>query len=286
MIRKLALGLIAMAVFAAPAQAATLFGVDINNNLVTVDSNSPGSFQSTQAITGLGGASILAMDFRARDGKLYALADDKRLFTINKLTGAATLFASALPLTGTQFAFDFNPTNANLRIVGNDGQNGFYRFSDNSFVMQTAATYGGPPATGIIGAGYTNNFDGAMSTVLFVIDSNLDQLATLNVGTGALTNRGTLGADFLSRGSFDIDSASGGNSAFAYSGNTLYSINLAAGVVNNRATSLGTTSGPLFALTAAIPEPATWALMIMGFGLVGGAMRRRLRQRRGALATA
>ena len=29
--------------------------------------------------------------------------------------------------------------------------------------------------------------------------------------------------------------------------------------------------------TAAIPEPATWAMMIAGFGLVGGAMRRRKR---------
>ena len=27
--------------------------------------------------------------------------------------------------------------------------------------------------------------------------------------------------------------------------------------------------------TGAVPEPATWAMMIMGFGLVGGAMRRR-----------
>ncbi|MBU0801782.1 MAG: choice-of-anchor C family protein [Alphaproteobacteria bacterium] len=28
-------------------------------------------------------------------------------------------------------------------------------------------------------------------------------------------------------------------------------------------------------VTAAVPEPATWAMMILGFGLVGGAMRRR-----------
>ena len=34
-------------------------------------------------------------------------------------------------------------------------------------------------------------------------------------------------------------------------------------------------------LTAAVPEPATWALTIVGFGLVGGAMRRR---RSGAIA--
>jgi hypothetical protein len=31
---------------------------------------------------------------------------------------------------------------------------------------------------------------------------------------------------------------------------------------------------------AAVPEPATWALMILGFGLIGGAMRRRDRETR------
>ncbi len=30
-----------------------------------------------------------------------------------------------------------------------------------------------------------------------------------------------------------------------------------------------------YAVNAAVPEPATWAMMIVGFGLVGGAMRRR-----------
>ena len=28
-------------------------------------------------------------------------------------------------------------------------------------------------------------------------------------------------------------------------------------------------------VAAAVPEPTTWAMMIMGFGLVGSAMRRR-----------
>lgn len=28
-------------------------------------------------------------------------------------------------------------------------------------------------------------------------------------------------------------------------------------------------------VTPSVPEPATWAMMIVGFGLVGGAMRRR-----------
>jgi hypothetical protein len=31
---------------------------------------------------------------------------------------------------------------------------------------------------------------------------------------------------------------------------------------------------------AAVPEPATWALMILGFGLVGGVLRRKERETR------
>ena len=34
----------------------------------------------------------------------------------------------------------------------------------------------------------------------------------------------------------------------------------------------------------AVPEPATWAMMLMGFGVVGSAMRRRRREGRSALA--
>jgi len=32
-----------------------------------------------------------------------------------------------------------------------------------------------------------------------------------------------------------------------------------------------------------VPEPATWAMMIMGFGAIGGIMRRRVRERRLAM---
>lgn len=41
----------------------------------------------------------------------------------------------------------------------------------------------------------------------------------------------------------------------------------------------GNNSGRYLALSSgAVPEPATWAMMILGFGLIGGAMRRKQRQ--------
>lgn len=40
-----------------------------------------------------------------------------------------------------------------------------------------------------------------------------------------------------------------------------------------------TNYGPLFDPRAAVPEPASWALMIAGFGMAGGAMRRRVTAR-------
>ncbi len=33
-------------------------------------------------------------------------------------------------------------------------------------------------------------------------------------------------------------------------------------------------------VTGAVPEPATWAMMIGGFGMVGGAMRRTRRKQK------
>lgn len=48
--------------------------------------------------------------------------------------------------------------------------------------------------------------------------------------------------------------------------------------------SSGSNSFEIDNLAVAVPEPSTWALMILGFGLVGGAMRRRTTALKGAFA--
>ncbi len=283
--KKILIGLTAAVMAVAPAHAVTLYGVTDANNLVRFDSRTPGAVQSTVAIQGLGNSTVLGIDFRTRDGFLYALTDTRSLFRVNPNTGATSLVLANLAVTGTNFAFDFNPTNTNLRIVSNDNTNYFVRFNAPpiALVQQANAVYA--PGSGladpdIIAAAYTNNDNNpATGTTLFVLDSSNDVLSTLNVATGALTRIGALGVNIGTRSSFDITGATTG---IVLSGTTLSSINLSTGSL----TRIGTTSDAFFGLAAAVPEPATWAMMIIGFGAVGAAARSSRRQRKSNTATA
>jgi Domain of unknown function (DUF4394)/PEP-CTERM motif len=255
------------------AQATTLMGVDEVNNLISFDSAAPGTTLSSVAITGLGGSSILAIDLRVRTGVMYALTDDKGLYSVNTSTGAATL-VNTLAITGSNFAMDFNPTNANLRIVSNDNSNYVYSFVTNALVTGLNVAYGvaspGLADPDIVSAAYTfNDNDLATGTTLYVLDSRNDLLATQNAATGVLTNVGLLGVNIGARTSFDITGT--GNLSFVQAGSTLYTINLATGAM----TVLGNTDRALFGLTAAVPEPATWASLMLGLAGMGALMRAR-----------
>jgi hypothetical protein len=267
---------IATVLATSPAHALKLFAVDETNNLVSFDSSAPGATLSSVAISGVGGSSILAMDTRRSTGITYVLTDSNELYTLNRISGMTSLVAN-LALTGANFAFDFNPTNNNLRIVSNNNTNYVYNFVTNALVTGVNVAYGaGDPNFGkdpdVVSAAYLNNdTSGATGTTLFVIDSRNDVLARQNAATGVLTTVGATGINLGSRTSFDIATAGGINTTFALSGNTLYSVNTTTGAF----TSLGNTDRALFALTAAVPEPATWGLMILGFGVVGSALRSR-----------
>jgi hypothetical protein len=265
----------------AGASAATIFGVDENNQLVTFDSAAPGTFTSSVKISGTN-SSIEALDFRPLNGALYGLGVDRIVYTINAMTGVATAASAKLGVEGTVFGFDFNPTIDRVRIVSNTNNNYVFNPNDGSLTgsptTSTLAYAAGDPNEGrdpgVSGAAYTTSSFGApgTSTQLYVLDTDLDVLAKQNNNGGVLTTVGGLGADLGSRTSFDI----AGNEAFAFNGTSLYGVNLSTGALS----SLGSTSRQLFGIAVApVPEPATWGMMILGFGVIGYAMRRRPRIR-------
>lgn len=268
------LTLLASASIAGSAHAATIYGVDENNNLVSFASSAPGTMLSTVAISGINN-SINAIDFRPLNNSLYALSSDNIIYTINRMSGVATAVSGVLALSGTSFAFDFNPTIDRLRIVSNSNENYVFNPNDGSLTNATPVFYAPGDANAganadVTGAAYTTSVFGApgSTTQLYSIDTARDVLTKQANSAGTLTTVGALGFNLGSRTSFDILDGD----AFAFNGSTLYRVNLATGAL----TSLGKTENALFGIAiAAVPEPASWLMMIAGFGAVGFSMRRR-----------
>lgn len=97
----------------------TVYGIDEANQLVMFKTGAPGTVTKI-AVTGLAGEeTIHGIDFRPKDGTLYALGSTGKVYLIAPATGVATgLMGDAgavvtLPLvlnpTATSFGFDFNP---------------------------------------------------------------------------------------------------------------------------------------------------------------------------------
>ncbi|MDH6251104.1 WD40 repeat protein [Chryseobacterium sp. H1D6B] len=216
---------------------AVAYAIDNSNNLQIFNPNSPAPVSKT--VAGLQtGENILGIDFRPANGQLYALGSTSRLYTINLGTGAATAVGTSpftTLLAGTDFGFDFNPTVDRIRVVSNTGQN--LRLNPNDGTLAAIDGILNPGMPSISAAAYTNNFAGASTTTLFVIDHNTDKLYQQNPpNNGTLVETGSLGINITNANGFDIGSVSQKAYLMAsVSGSTkIYTVN----TTNGAATSL------------------------------------------------
>lgn len=223
------------------------YGVDNANNLSIFDLTAPG-FAITKAITGLQpGESIAGIDMRPATGQLYALGSSSRLYTINMSSGAATAVGTApftTLLSGTSFGFDFNPTVDRIRVVSNTGQN--LRLDPNTGMVAAVDGTLNPGSPAVSAAAYTNNFAGATTTTLYVIDATTDKLYIQTPpNNGTLAEVGSLGINIGAANGFDI----GGRSGKAYglfsigSFTKLYTLDLTTGLVIGQADYPGSARG-------------------------------------------
>ncbi len=271
--KKLALALGASAlVFPLSAQAATIFGVTDFNDLVAFDSANPGTYLRSSPITGTS-ATFLAIDFRGSNGLLYGLGDDHRLYTIDTLTGVASGIGGDLMLQGTNFGFDFNEVVDMIRVVSNNDDNYVVNPDTGEVSQFTDVGYeGGTPNAIVTGNAYRHG-----TAMQFAVDTLNNQLVMQANNAGTLTVVGPLGRDVGPRASFDIGFDGVG---YIHEIDGFHTVNLETG----QATLIGRTPNALFGIsaaptTAAVPEPSTWGMMLLGFGAVGTLVRRRNRTR-------
>ena len=242
--RRVLLALPCMAAGLVPSllHAQTAYAVTSANQLVSFNVSTPGTLGAPIAITGLqGGEQVLAIDARPSSGHVFALGSTSRIYIVSTTTGATAQVgpSAQFVLGGTAFGFDFNPTVDRIRVVSDADQNlRLNPFTGLAVTDITLAYAAGDVNAGqnpnVQGSAYTNNFPGALTTVLYGIDVGRDALVTQNPpNAGTLNTVGSLGVDATAVLGFDILSVGGGNVAYALlqvggvSG--MYLINLATG---------------------------------------------------------
>jgi hypothetical protein len=220
---------------------------------------------------------------------LFGLSAAGQLYGISGLTGGETAIGSGA--SGITF-IDFGSTQTGLFGIATNGD--FYDINSTTGVSTEVGTFGGGTFT-------TRNdgmgFSTGSSTLYFtnMVSSTVEDLYSVNVGTGALTLVGTLSTTkgksggLLVGGMAEIAGTlfggtnNGGNGSHQASYVIPESCSGACAVAynadinpNNKHAVTGMALGE--ASTAPfVPEPADWVLMLAGVGAVGGMMRLRRR---------
>ena len=177
-----------------PVTNTRLTALTIANELVSFETGSPDNVSAPQAITGLpAGESIVGIDRRPANGRLYAVSNQSRLYLVDEGSGAATPIGGpfSTPLTGAAWGIDFSPVGDRLRIVSlGTGQNLRVNPDTGSVVVDGQTTYAagdqfGSQSVGGAALGYTNNVPGATSTTIYGYDYSKDVVFRLGGAAGA-----------------------------------------------------------------------------------------------------
>lgn len=173
--------------------------------LVRFPPTDPAAITSRVPITGVDGATLLAVDTRPGVGELVALSDAGVLYVIEQASGTATpIGAGPLdpPLDDPGFGFDFD-TGGEVHVVVATGTN--LRVDASSGAVSSAMA---PPAfaTGDVNDGARPRIVAIASAPTgdpFALDATTSSLARLG-DDGILTTIGTLGVSLTDGASLDV----------------------------------------------------------------------------------
>ena len=233
-------------------QVGDTVALTLSGKLISFNRTAPGTLIGSATVVGINvGETLLGIDVRPADGKLYGLGSAGTIYTLEPSTGVATVKVTLkalagddnpyTALVGNSFAVDFNPVADRLRVVGNTGQNLRINVDTGDTITDGTVT---PTGASITAAAYTNSFVGTVNTRLFDLDVAAGMLYLQNPpNDGVLTSGVTLGVTAESANGFDIDPKTNIGYVVLTSGveTALYTVNLAA--TANAATKVGAVGG-------------------------------------------
>lgn len=219
------------------------FAVSSAGKLYHFDRAEPGRLTWSVDLSGLAAnETVLDLDMRPADGKLYALTSTAKLYTIDPMTGAATLKSTLVAdagdstnqftaLSGSEFGIDFNPVVDRLRLTSNTGQN--LRINVDTGAVTTDTAINGL-SSGYTAIAHNNAISAACRTTLYAIDPVSNRFLNQSSNEGTATGVGGLGLDATASGGFDVyTDADGKSTALAVltvSGQSgMYAIDLGSG---------------------------------------------------------
>jgi hypothetical protein len=204
---RIAIALALALLFSTTLTAETLTLLDGSGLLLRfISSTAPSVSISTVPIIGLlPGEHIEAIDYRPATGGLYGIGvitnGEARLYTINTVTGAATIVGSGAfhPNIGfSPMGMDFNPVVDRIRLISNSGFNLRVNPSDASVISDVRPAFAPGDvhsANFPLSLAYSNNHAGATSTTLYgIVSGNGPFLATVGSvnGTPVSPNSGQM----------------------------------------------------------------------------------------------
>lgn len=178
------------------AHAGEVYAITDGNRLVTFDDTTPGTLDGDVVVTGLfTDENLISLDVHPCDGRLFALSNQDRIYTIDPVSGAATIssaLSSAIANRNVGAAFD--PATLQLRVVDEADGNRTIDVETGAVTAESALQY---DATGPDAA--RNPVVSAITYVgadLVGVDTDLDELVAIDpAADGTLTRIGRLGLD-------------------------------------------------------------------------------------------
>lgn len=241
LVLSLGLGAVVLAgrgVRAAPAP--TLVALTERGALLVFGADRP---EAARTVTPDVGGTLVGIDWRPADGKLWGLTDGNDLYALEPASGRATL-ASSMTVAfegAARSGVDFTPQNDRLRLVADRGQNLRVNVQLGATAADTALAYrdddpGAGRRPAIVAAAYTENVKDAATTRLLEIDHERDTLVLQDPpNDGVLVTIGPLGVDVPPQAGFEIvTGADGTNHGWAAFSGGLWAIDLQTGAATAR----------------------------------------------------